>query len=250
MGYSLGDNNMNSSKNLWIAASDNNIDIVKELISSGKHTPNDHDPNGYTAMHAAASYGHHELLEYLIVEGGNINITDDDNETPLFVAEDIDTAKLLVKLGADTEFKNLEGLTAAEKLSREIEEDGEPYEDIVSYLRSLKKSSSSDYSKVDKTVIKDIQEMKYLLPKGTDVRLEFSEESEPLSDVTDIKEFGERRQRIEELIKSGSFEEGIKSIVEDAVRLQLSDKSSTDLSSTEPATRRRKIESAETEEDD
>ena len=32
--------------------------------------------------HAAASYGHTHILEYLITVGGNVNVTDEDNDTP------------------------------------------------------------------------------------------------------------------------------------------------------------------------
>lgn len=35
---------------------------------------NAQDENGYSCMHAAASYGHLDLLRYLVQRGGDVNI--------------------------------------------------------------------------------------------------------------------------------------------------------------------------------
>jgi ankyrin repeat protein len=63
------------------------------------------------ARHAAASYAHLELLDYLITIGGDINIADDDGETPLYTVESIDTARFLVSKGADVAWRNSDGIT-------------------------------------------------------------------------------------------------------------------------------------------
>ncbi len=97
-------------------------------------SPNAADENTYTPMfvtsslailaqrssdlctsnrHAAASYAHLPLLEYLISKGGNINITDEDGDTPLFVVESVETARWLVEHGAQADVKNGEGLTVS-----------------------------------------------------------------------------------------------------------------------------------------
>lgn len=67
-------------------------------------------------MHAAASYAHLELLEYLISVGGDINLRDDDGDTPLYVVESVDAARWLVEHGADASITNDEGLTASPHL--------------------------------------------------------------------------------------------------------------------------------------
>lgn len=98
--------------NIWIAASDNNEAFVRKAIADGKHTPNDKDPNGYTPLHAAASYGHIDLLKYLLGAGGNVNIADNDGDTLLHVTEDLETAKVLVEeYKADWKAKNSDGQT-------------------------------------------------------------------------------------------------------------------------------------------
>lgn len=117
------------STNIWIAASDGDVARVRELLASG-HSPNDKDENSYTPMHAAASYGHLELLDVLLENGGDINITDDDGDTPLYTVENIATARYLVEHGAVVNRVNLEGVSPIEHLQEE-------YPEISEYLRSL-----------------------------------------------------------------------------------------------------------------
>lgn len=67
-------------------------------------------------MHAAASYGHIELLEYLISKGGDVNVEDEDGDTPLYTAESLDVAKWLVDHGAIINRVNNEGISPAQHL--------------------------------------------------------------------------------------------------------------------------------------
>lgn len=64
-------------------------------------------------MHAAASYGHLELLEYLISKGGDINVTDEDGDTPLYTVESVQVAKWMVEHGAEADVRNAEGLSVS-----------------------------------------------------------------------------------------------------------------------------------------
>ena len=59
--------------------------------------------------HAAASYGHLDLLEYLISKGGDINISDEDGDTPIFTVESVDVARWMVEHGAKVDVQNNEG---------------------------------------------------------------------------------------------------------------------------------------------
>lgn len=74
-------------------------------------TPESPDSNTYTPLHAAASYAQLDVLTYLLAKGGNINVTDNEGETPLFTAESVATAQWLVEHGADPKHQNLEGQT-------------------------------------------------------------------------------------------------------------------------------------------
>ncbi|WVQ70104.1 uncharacterized protein L199_008329 [Kwoniella botswanensis] len=116
-----------SGKNLWVAASDGDLERVQYLIENEGFTPNDKDSNAYTPMHAAASYAHLELLTYLLSKGGNINIPDDDGETPLFVVETLEAARFLVENGVEVGWRNEDGLTAVDQLQ-------EDHPEISSYL--------------------------------------------------------------------------------------------------------------------
>jgi ankyrin repeat protein len=64
-------------------------------------------------MHAAASYSHLDLLAYLVSVGGDVNLGDDDGDTPLFTCESVAAAQWLVAHGADAGVRNEEGLTVS-----------------------------------------------------------------------------------------------------------------------------------------
>ncbi|CAK9782299.1 ankyrin [Cutaneotrichosporon oleaginosum] len=118
-----------SQKNLWVAASDGDLERVKTLIDAGA-SPNDRDAHSYTPMHAAASYAHLALLEYLVSVGGDVNLPDDDGDTPLYTCESVEAARWLVEHGAEVGHRNEEGVTAAESLA-------EDHPAVAAYLRSL-----------------------------------------------------------------------------------------------------------------
>lgn len=100
------------SENIWIAASDGDMTRVKELLDQDKTAVNAKDENGYTPMHAAASWKHPKLLKYLIDNGGDVNILDTTGDTPLHICEDKECAQLLLDHGADPAIENEEGMSA------------------------------------------------------------------------------------------------------------------------------------------
>ena len=120
--------------NIWIAASDGREDLVLKFIkdSGSGLTANSKDPNGYTPIHAAAAYGHVNLLKTLCNEyGGDINIKDNDGDTPLFHCEDVNTARVILEeLGGHLDTVNEEGKTALQVL----EEDND-FPELIDYLR-------------------------------------------------------------------------------------------------------------------
>ena len=103
-----------ASTNVWTAASDGDLETVRRCIESGAHAPHTPDAQGYTCLHAAASYGHHELLQYLIARPGvDLNCGDEDGDTPLHVVEDLESCRMLLAAGADPSKRNGDGLTPA-----------------------------------------------------------------------------------------------------------------------------------------
>lgn len=117
-------------KNIWVAAGDGDLSRVRELIEHHSISPNVPDSFTYTPMHAAASYGHLDILTYLISKGGNVNVSDEDGDTPLSTVENIETARFLVDNGADIMWRNNEGLTPAASLE-------EDFPQVADYLNSL-----------------------------------------------------------------------------------------------------------------
>ncbi|KAI5481680.1 hypothetical protein MNV49_002906 [Pseudohyphozyma bogoriensis] len=119
-----------SNLNIWLAAGEGNLARVTELVESGM-SPSIPDENTYTPLHAAASWGHPEILRYLVSKGGDINVADSDNETPLFVVETAEMARIVIELGGDPNWKNEDGITQA---AQSLEEE---HPHISLYLRSL-----------------------------------------------------------------------------------------------------------------
>ncbi|KZT73142.1 ankyrin [Daedalea quercina L-15889] len=125
-------------KNIWVAAGDGDVDRVRVTLCAGgamlKRCPalsaNVPDENAYTPMHAAASYGHLHVLDYLISQGGDVNVMDGDGDTPLYVVENIETAQWLVEHGATVQMHNSEGVSPAQYLE-------EDFPEVATYLHGL-----------------------------------------------------------------------------------------------------------------
>ncbi|PWY81867.1 hypothetical protein BO70DRAFT_362304 [Aspergillus heteromorphus CBS 117.55] len=119
--------------NPFILAADN-PSAVLTLLQSNPAIASGQDDHGYSLLHAAASYGHIDLLRALVKEYGvDVNLLDEDSETCLFVTETLDIAKCLVEeLGVDYNRRNDEGLTAWESI--EIDDS---FPEIAVYLRQV-----------------------------------------------------------------------------------------------------------------
>ncbi|KAL7276346.1 hypothetical protein RUND412_000649 [Rhizina undulata] len=175
------------SPNIWIAASDADIAAVGQFLAQDPSAANARDENGYTPIHAAASYNHISLLRSLVLNhGGDPNIQDSEGDTPLFVAETVEVAKTLVEeLNADPNHRNISGQTAADA----IEEDGQ-FPLVVAYLRGFETAESS-------ILVDSISKP----PPNVSVNLSTMEDtSETLPTVDDAL-----RQRIEELASRANF---------------------------------------------
>lgn len=63
---------------IQMAAGDGLLDAVRAFVATGNVGPNTKDDFGYTAMHAAVSYGQADVLRYLLTAGGDVNVKDED----------------------------------------------------------------------------------------------------------------------------------------------------------------------------
>lgn len=124
--------NIMTQPNAYVLAADN-PSAVLSLLRQNPSIASQQDEHGYSLLHAAASYGHIDLLRALVKDYNvDVNLLDEDGETSLFVTERVDIAKCLVDdLGVDYNRKNDEGLTARETIG----EDGDP--NVAAYLRQI-----------------------------------------------------------------------------------------------------------------
>lgn len=219
--------------NIWVAAADNQVKIVESYLDSGDFTPNSKDPNGYTPIHAAASYGHIGLLKLLIQRGGDINVQDNEGDAPLHHVEDIKTAKLMVEeLKADWKIKNNEGQIPAEY----IEEDDE-FPELAQYLRSL------SHDQPQATSVSGDDSLSSLPAPGNidghQIRYTMENEAPSENDGLDDEE---RRKKIELILSSENPEEALRDLVRSAVHEGMSKyKSEQELEDDEaPSSKKRK----------
>ena len=64
------------------------------------------------ALHIAVLMGNLEMIDFLVGEGAVVNAQDEDGETPLHLAESVDTTKLLLKGRANPNIPNVDGICA------------------------------------------------------------------------------------------------------------------------------------------
>jgi hypothetical protein len=144
---------------LVLLATDGDLSLVKAQLESGRSTVNEQDSNGYSALMAAASYGHAEVVRFLLsVEGCDVNLCDAEGDNALHYCTDLECAKLLVGAGANLSIKNNQDMTALEAMEDEVQANeyqeggGEEEEDdeaaqlklIVAFLRGREVNSTTN----------------------------------------------------------------------------------------------------------
>jgi ankyrin repeat protein len=73
---------------MW-ASVNGRLGVVKILVQHmGGHELDARDQYGWTAMHCAAECGHDEVVRYLLLNGADPTVTDDEGWTPRAFAED------------------------------------------------------------------------------------------------------------------------------------------------------------------
>jgi uncharacterized protein len=59
-------------------------EIVKFLIEKKNMNINEKNNYGFTALHLSCKYGKVEISNYLIEKGGDLNLKNENDRTPLF----------------------------------------------------------------------------------------------------------------------------------------------------------------------
>ena len=108
----VGCGNPEADKELFIAADDGNIELVKKRLARGVPVNAKIDPTGETALHIAANRRNKEVVELLIAEGADVNAkTTVGGYTPLHEVRAKEIAALLIDNGADVNAIDVNGDT-------------------------------------------------------------------------------------------------------------------------------------------
>lgn len=189
------------SENIWVAAADNKIALVKSLIESGKYRPNSADPNGFTPIHAAASYGNLELLRYLLDNGGDPNVQDSDGDTPLHHTESLDVAKVLVQeYSANYRLKNKDGFTVKEYFIEENE-----FPELIRFFTILEQTGDPSAKELSSSASQAVamSDEKLRLPDGQEIRAFLSGSDD--ADVDDPEGMKARRQQVQAIFENSDL---------------------------------------------
>ena len=214
-----------TSQNTFLLAADNSPALLP-LLRSDESLASKQDAHGYSLMHAAASYGHLDLLRTLVNEFKvDVNIRDEDGETALFVVENVATARLLVQdLRAAVNIRNNDGQTAEEQIATEGD-----YPTVAAFLREnrLRSGPEANTPRTDQThnqldgdgIFAD--ESPGPVPANMKVKVRTMEEVEGLAGQADVDP--DFRKRIEELASRDDFgsaetQQDLRDLVHDAVK--------------------------------
>ncbi|KAH7144089.1 hypothetical protein EDB81DRAFT_517794 [Dactylonectria macrodidyma] len=180
--------------NPFLLAADDHPTLLP-LLRENPALASSQDEHGYSLVHAAASYNHLDLLRVLVREFHvDVDLKDEDDETPLFVVETEAAAQVLVEeLGADITHRGSEGLTAREK----IDADGD-FPEIAVYLSKVEAKQGNN---LDSTAAAIFPEVIPPPPEGMPMTIGTMDQVQDVLGEADP----EFRRRIEELAQREDF---------------------------------------------
>lgn len=131
----------------WVAASDGNLPLLQRSLRQLDLSIDATDENGYTFWHAAASYNHVSILEWLWDQikrdevDSLVNAVDCEGDSALHYAGGLSSAKFLIEeANINIDIRNADGKTALEAKEEELAEMklDEDYEDDETDVVTLK----------------------------------------------------------------------------------------------------------------
>ena len=125
----------NDNLTFILATINNETDIMRLMLSTNKQYLNIKNFDGTSLLNIAVIAKAYSSVEFLINNGANVNIADEESFTPLILAAsigDVKMAKILISKGANINYVSLGGETA---LDRAIINNGKDSE-IAKYLKS------------------------------------------------------------------------------------------------------------------
>ena len=210
--------------NIFVLAADGNTAELLPLLQADHSLASSHDSHGYSLLHAAASYGHESLVRQLVNDFHvDVNLKDEDGESPLFQVESVAIARVLVEdLQADARMVNDEAMTAADKIGAEGD-----WPLVAAYLRDVETATPSAVA----TGSSNTNGVVYPEPNGTrappplppDVSITVGAIQEPGDDAAAEVVDPEFKRRIEHLAARDDFrgeagQRELRNLITDAVR--------------------------------
>lgn len=93
------------------------LGYIQTLINAGAKIDDKNSKNGRTPLMVAVEYGRIDRIKFLIEAGSNVNMQDNNGETPLMIAANdwfatIDIVQTLIDAGVNLNFQNNKNQTA------------------------------------------------------------------------------------------------------------------------------------------
>jgi hypothetical protein len=112
---------------LQLLAADGDLDQLRLALESKASVADDAinavDDNGLCPLTSAASYGHADVVAYLLSMGARCDIQDEDGDMPLHSCHNAECARLLLgREDCNPAQANSEGMTAEDMHSQELEQ--------------------------------------------------------------------------------------------------------------------------------
>lgn len=204
---------LSGPNSVFTLAADNPSRVL-QLLQADSSIASAQDEHGYSLVHAAASYGHLELLRTLVnTYHVDVDLKDEDGETPLFGVETVEVAKVLIEeLHADIKVIGSEGKNARERIT-----DDNDFPEVAVYLRVKELEGQTNGGTTDVAITNGTQPPPPL-PEGMSV--DFGTMAPEDAGAVVDPEF---RRRIEELAAREDFEgeegqEALRNLVTEALR--------------------------------
>jgi ankyrin repeat protein len=145
-GANIEAKNAHQATPLYLAAFQNNYDMVKLLIEKKAHVESA-NYQGHTPLAIAANFGHADIVKLLLAHHANIEAKDKHAYTPLLLAAKqghVNVVKILIENNADIDAKNNKGRSALDianlQFSSAIQGKRAQYNEVIKLLKKkLKK---------------------------------------------------------------------------------------------------------------
>ena len=125
------------------------LEVVKLFITAGFSIETKNPADDFTALHTAATYGHLEVVKYLVGQGATVDATGKNGETPLMWAAvngHLEVVKYLVGQGASLLAETTRGDRA-----KDLAEQG-GFTAVATYLQGLGADNSDELAQLRATV--------------------------------------------------------------------------------------------------